>query len=200
MQAGVIVFTKNPVAGKVKTRLAATVGDQQALRIYQALLTHTRDVVLQVNAKRLLFYSEEIIHQDTWPVAFFDKMLQHPGDLGQRMASAFKVGFHTAQPLVIVGSDCAQLRPSIIEKALALLATHEMVIGPAMDGGYYLLGMKNFHPEVFDGIAWSTPQVLEQTLHIIEQQGWSYAIVDTLSDIDTEADWKKYGWILPDNE
>ena len=189
-----IIFIKNPEKGKVKTRLAATVGDDQALRIYLELLRHTRDVAISVEASRFLYYSQWINDQDGWPPAFFHKKLQSGEDLGQKMANAFQETLQSHGKAVIVGSDCASLTPAILEEAFHLLDQYDFVMGPAMDGGYYLLGMKDFTPEVFQEIAWSSEEVGSSTLLKIDQLGKTYSLLPLLSDIDYEEDWNKYGW------
>jgi uncharacterized protein len=195
-QPALIIFVKNPELGKVKTRLASTLGDAQALRIYEALLGHTRTVVQAVPAQRLLFYSDFIATDDAWPDSDFEKFLQTAGWLGERMSSAFATAFIEGGPVLIVGSDCAQLTTGIVEQALAALQDHDFVLGPAEDGGYYLLGMQHYHPEVFNDIAWSTERVFDQTVAILQNHSWSYALTPTLSDIDFEEDWVKHGWVL----
>ena len=146
----------------------------------------------------MLFYSSFIDQQDEWSSDSFDKYLQHSGDLGARMTGAFQQAFSEQQgPVLIIGSDCAQLSTDIIEQGVRALAEHDFVIGPAEDGGYYLLGMRSFSPEVFEGIAWSTEAVFDQTKRIIEAHNWSLALLPTLSDIDYEEDWKKHGWEIP---
>lgn len=190
-----LVFIKNPILGTAKTRLAATVGNEEALKIYKELLRHTREVSLKVNAKRHLFYSHFIDNNDEWNNQDFQKHLQSDGDLGEKMADGFQTAFQKKhQNIVIIGSDCASLTSEIIEQAFLYLNNNDFVIGPADDGGYYLLGMKIFTPEVFQNIAWSTESVFTSTIQIIEQLNKSYATLPTLSDIDYEEDWKKYGW------
>jgi rSAM/selenodomain-associated transferase 1 len=190
----IIIFIKNPELGKAKTRLASTLGPERALGIYIALLGHTRQVVSSVPARRLLYYSSFIDTQDEWSDRDFEKHLQIEGGLGEKMATAFQQAFETETPVLIVGSDCAQLTPDILLSAIDKLKTHDVVLGPAEDGGYYLLGMNRFLPELFQDIAWSTEQVFPQTLAIIEKLGASYGLLPTLSDIDYEEDWDKYGW------
>ncbi len=190
-----IIFIKNPELGKAKTRLAATVGDERALAIYKELLRHTRETVLQIeNCEKYLFYSSFIDKQDDWPNDFFHKKLQPTGDLGTRIKTAFKEVFETNQPVLIVGSDCASLTSEILAKAINDLKENDFVIGPAEDGGYYLIGMNNFQPSVFEDIAWSTEQVLPQTIDEIQNLGKTFGLLTTLSDIDYEEDWEKWGW------
>jgi rSAM/selenodomain-associated transferase 1 len=192
-----IIFIRNPELGKVKTRLAKDLGDEQALSIYKALLQHTKEQVLQINATRFLFYSESIAHHDTWNHSQFQKQLQYNGDLGERMHHAFLSALQQADQVIIVGSDIAQLKASIIDDAFQVLQHHDYVIGPALDGGYYLLGMKQASPELFLNMEWSTDQLCQNTIDRINQLNRSYQLVDTLSDIDYASDWEAYGWPIP---
>ena len=189
-----IIFIKNPELGKVKTRLAKTVGDEKALIIYKALMAHTRDIALAVSTDRLLFYSQEIHPNDQWSTTNFKKHLQATGDLGTKMKTAFQQAFQDHQKVVIIGSDCASLTPTIVKVAFQQLDKHDFVIGPALDGGYYLLGMNQYMPSVFDGIAWSTDSVLADTKQRIKDLKKDYVLLPALSDIDYEEDWIKYGW------
>jgi rSAM/selenodomain-associated transferase 1 len=190
-----LIFVKNPELGKAKTRLAQSVGPEQALKIYRALLGHTRQLAQAVDAQRMLFYSAFIDEKDQWPNNDFAKYLQVSGGLGERMTDAFAQAFaEGGGPVLIIGSDCAQLTPAIVEQGIKALEIHDFVIGPAEDGGYYLLGMRAFHPEVFHNIAWSTETVLTQTLEVVSSNDWSHSLLPVLSDIDYEEDWEKHGW------
>jgi hypothetical protein len=189
-----IIFVRNPEKGKVKTRLAKTLGEDQALAIYKALLVKTRTVAEGVDALRLLFYSVKVREDDGWPGSKFEKRQQQGNDLGERMAHAFEVALNLADAAIIVGSDIAQINTSIIEQAFAKLSSHDYVIGPALDGGYYLLGMKRPSPELFRGMEWSTNQVAKITQERILETGGTLAFAPTLSDIDYAEDWEKHGW------
>jgi len=191
-----IIFIRNPELGKVKTRLARDVGAEKALAIYEALLRHTRETAMQIEARRLLFYSQGIQEKDDWPPAYFDKRLQSGNNLGERMQHAFATALATTDKAVIVGSDIAQIDAEIIKKAFAALDETDFVIGPALDGGYYLLGMKQPTPELFQNMPWSTDQVCALTQQRIRQLGKTYRLVDTLSDIDYASDWEQHGWEL----
>lgn len=191
-----LIFIKNPEKGKVKTRLAKTLGDDQALKIYLALLAHTRKTVEVIEADRYLYYSSFINKEDDWESRSFKKALQIEGDLGQKMGAAFKEVLAQHEKVLIIGSDCASLRPGIIEEAFAALDQRDFVIGPALDGGYYLLGMKTFQPQIFQDINWSTAEVLPQTLEVIKDLEKTVYQLESLSDIDFEEDWEKYGWPL----
>jgi rSAM/selenodomain-associated transferase 1 len=191
-----LIFIKNPERGKVKTRLAATVGDERALRIYRALLKYTRNLALEVASERYLFYSRFIEENDEWSSRQFHKKLQEGEDLGERMYRAFAVTLGRHGKAVIIGSDCPTLTPAIVEEAFRRLDDHDYVIGPARDGGYYLLGMRELRPELFRDIPWSTDQVRSLTIDRIKERGQTYFLLPELSDIDRAEDWEEDGWEL----
>jgi rSAM/selenodomain-associated transferase 1 len=193
MTSFLLIFIKNPRLGYVKTRLARTLGDEAALEIYHILLEKTRLAAIDIPVSRLLFYSEQIQSDDAWPASVFEKWVQTEGDLGVRMQHAFAQAFQLgAEKVAIIGSDCPELKPEILQKAYDLLERHDFVLGPTPDGGYYLLGMRQMESAVFQDIAWSTEQVLTQTISVIEGLGKTYMVLPTLSDIDTESDWTAY--------
>ena len=189
-----LIFIKNPELGTAKTRLAKTVGDERALRIYRELLRHTREVATEVNAERYLYYSKFVDTTDDWLAANFNKALQPEGNLGTRMQTAFAAVLAQHDRAVIVGSDCATLTPEIVEQAFTALNTHDAVLGPAADGGYYLLGLKDLSVDVFSDMVWSVDTVAEVTRQRLADAGKTVAELVELSDIDTEADWVRYGW------
>ena len=191
-----IIFIKNPKLGKVKTRLAVTVGDEKALSIYKKLLDFTQKLAISLPCERLLFYSDEIETNDNWSDIFFQKNKQHGNDLGERMKNAFQKTLLTSKKAVIIGSDCAELTKEILENAFDALEKNDFVIGPAEDGGYYLIGMNYFEPSVFENINWSTEEVLPKTLEKIAHLERKVALLPTLSDTDNEEDWKKIAHLL----
>jgi rSAM/selenodomain-associated transferase 1 len=191
-----IIFVRNPELGKVKTRLAKSVGDEKALEIYKALLDHARETVLQVNVNRLLFYVDRINQNDDWSKDNFSKIVQEGEGLGDRMHHSFVVALKQHEKAVIVGSDIPQINANIIKEAFEKLDDHPFVIGPAIDGGYYLLGMRSPTPELFDDMVWSTPDVFDQTIKRMQNLGGTWHELPTLSDIDYIEDWEKYGWEL----
>jgi hypothetical protein len=189
MSKALIIFIKNPVLGKVKTRLAATVGDVTALEVYKELLDHTQKITLLINADKFLFYSDFLQTEDQWPNDRFIKNLQKGNDLGERMCNAFEyILLNKYRKVIIIGSDCIDLSASIIEDAYILLNHCDVVIGPAKDGGYYLLGMKELHQPLFKNILWGTSEVLKQTLSVCTKLNLKYALLPTLTDIDVEND------------
>ncbi len=193
-ERALLIFIKNPVPGKVKTRLAATVGEDKAMVVYQELLRHTREVAATVPASRLLYYSHWIESADEWPADVFQKLLQQGEDLGARMETAFRRALTQHRYALIIGSDCASLTSGIIAQGFERLRDHDCVIGPALDGGYYLLGMKQVHSTLFRNIAWSTESVFAHTMQAAAAANLTVYQLPELSDIDYEEDWKKYGW------
>lgn len=180
-----MLFVRNPELGKVKTRLAAAVGPEKALEIYLQLLQHTRDITKELPVQKLVYYSESVDTNDLWPNEQYQKRVQPLGDLGEKMEAAFDAAFsegYTA--VVIIGSDCLQLTPDIVLQAYRELEQHDVVIGPALDGGYYLLGMNRLHPELFRNKRWSTEHVFSATLQDIINLQLSHALLPRLSDVD----------------
>ncbi len=184
-----LIFIRNPHLGKVKTRLARTMGDVEALRIYNLLLDRTRRAAQGVSAERWLYYSDFIPEKDEWPEPDFYKKIQHPGDLGERMEASFREAFAAgASKAIIIGSDCPELSGELLLQAFDALDHADFVIGPTPDGGYYLLGMKQLESSVFHGIEWSTETVRSTTVEKIRAAGLSCAEMRVLSDLDTEED------------
>lgn len=184
-----LIFVKNPVPGRVKTRLAASVGNNKALEVYAELLAITKKAALGADAERQVWYSDWIEQNDSWDNDQFSKFLQDGDNLGERMMNAFEKAFENgAGSVVIIGSDCPAISKKHLDGAFYMLKTSEVVIGPSADGGYYLLGMKRFIPDLFSGINWSTPKVLEQTKEIVSNKNLSCSELEQLNDIDTAED------------
>jgi len=184
-----LIFTRNPELGKCKTRLAKTVGDETALDIYSFLLGHTVSVTQNLNAAKQVWYSEEIWEDDIWDDAFYDKKLQKGPDLGIRMANAFQEGFASGyERILIIGSDMFDLDQKDLENAFAQLKENDFVIGPAEDGGYYLLGMKSFEANLFQDKSWGQASVLKDTL--ADLKGEKLAILEERNDVDVYEDIK----------
>lgn len=190
-----IIFVKNPIPGKVKTRLAKSIGNERAVDIYLRLLQHTASITKHVEADKHLFYGDYVNEQDMWDNETYIKKLQKGTELGERMESAFKEVFTAGyRKVLIIGSDCADLKKEILEQACAELEHTDIVAGPTFDGGYYLLGMKQLHPILFADINWSTPQVMNQTLAAIQSIGLQYTFLPKLSDVDEIKD-VPTGWL-----
>lgn len=183
-----MIFVRKPEWGKVKTRLAAAVGNDAALTIYQKLLQHTHSVTSVLKCDKYVYYAESGGENDPWQQGY-EKKLQVSGDLGERMKAAFAELFEKGyQKICIIGSDCFELTTALVETAFLQLNNHDVVIGPALDGGYYGLGMKDSLKDLFAGINWSTEQVLTQTKALVERQALSYWQLPVLPDVDTLAD------------
>lgn len=189
-----LITIKNPVLGKVKTRLAAGLGREKALEIYLSLVRHTCEVALQTEADRYLYYSDFVDETDEWPSDRFYKKAQTTGDIGHRMSRCFEETLPLYEKAILVGSDIPGLSAGILAEAFEKLSHNDFVIGPAEDGGYYLIGMKAFYPTVFEQITWSVPTVFEETIQQMEALGKSWSAVKTLSDVDNVDDWEKHGW------
>ena len=196
MKDALIIFTRNPELGKCKTRLAKTIGDEAALHVYKHLLNHTAKVAREVPAERYVFYSENIIEDDIWDSRFFKKQLQAGCDLGERMHNAFKYLFLKGfEKVVIIGSDLLDLDKHHIQDAFQKLNEFDVVLGPAKDGGYYLLGMKKNHPIIFKNKSWGSSSVRKDTLHDLKEV--DVFLLETLNDIDTFEDAKHYKELKP---
>lgn len=184
-----IIFYRNPELGKVKTRLAASIGDAKAFAIYLLLAQHTRNITDGLPQQKALYYSDYIDTEDVWSNQKFQKFMQSGEDLGDKMHNAFQVGFNFGyKSICIIGTDCLDLTEQIIAEAFQHLLTHDVVIGPAADGGYYLLGMNSLHESFFKNKAWSTESVLTHTLHDANSAGLSVFQLQVLTDIDRVED------------
>ncbi|WP_378186413.1 TIGR04282 family arsenosugar biosynthesis glycosyltransferase [Aquimarina sp. W85] len=178
-----VLFTRNPELGKCKTRLAATIGEQSALEIYKFLLQHTVDVTQMLTVDKEVHYSVKIRENDIWNSLIYSKKKQVGNDLGARMYHAFCEGFDKGyQHIIIMGSDLYDITQNDIETAFEALNTHDFVVGPAVDGGYYLLGMKILTSTVFKNKEWGTNTVLKDTLE--DLKGKNVKILDERNDID----------------
>lgn len=187
-----IIFIKNPVAGKVKTRIAKSSDDATALSIYKKLLEGTHRATVLVDAHKYLYYSDFIDQEDSWNPSVYNKVIQRGVDLGEKMMDAFIEVLSCHDKAVIIGSDCIYLTKEIIEDAFTALDHNDVVIGPAKDGGYYLLGMKQVQMDLFINMPWSSGRELEETLTRVKEKGLQFQLLETLNDIDHIEDWEEY--------
>jgi uncharacterized protein len=189
MENAVIIFVKNPRLGKVKTRLAATIGNDKALNIFLDLTAHTLKAVENAAGDRYIYFSDEIDTSIGQNALTFKKRVQSGVDLGEKMKNAFSDVLNCSyHKVLIIGTDCPGISPGIIQSAFNKLTDTDVVIGPAADGGYYLLGMKALHPRLFDNIEWSTSAVLQTTVERCTQNNLRYQLLEELNDIDEEKD------------
>jgi rSAM/selenodomain-associated transferase 1 len=184
-----IIFYRNPELGKVKSRLAATLGEERALAIYLFMADHTRKLALPASFDKVVYYSSFIDTEDNWSNKDFIKQLQRGEDLGEKMKLAFEESFKSGYKSVcVIGTDCLELTKDILLDAYEVLKWQDVVIGPAADGGYYLLGMNHFIPELFSDKKWSTSSVCADTIGDLNRLHYSYRKLPVLHDVDTESD------------
>lgn len=185
-----LIFTRNPELGKVKTRLAKTIGDVDALQVYKDLLLHTMEQTAVIDCDKYVFYDSAIIENDIWDPITYYKKLQASGDLGQKMQTAFEQLFSKGYTnCIIVGSDLFDLKSEMITTAFTALKSNEVVIGPAEDGGYYLLGLKAMQSSLFKNKEWGTSTVFGATMK--DLQADKTYLLPILNDIDTFEDLEK---------
>ena len=183
-----IIFVKNIKLGKVKTRLAKTIGNEGAFEVYKKLVQITEQETKKVNTTRHIYFSDVIINSK-WEND--DKFVQKGNDIGDRMLNAFKDGFEKGyEHIVLIGSDLPDITPDIINKGFSTLDKSSTVFGPAEDGGYYLIGMTNLIPSIFINKPWSQPNLLNETLYDLETKHISFNLLKKLNDIDTINDLK----------
>ena len=187
-----LIFAKHPRAGEVKTRLGNALGHDAAVAVYRKLIQYTVSQVKPLDCAKELWYGNEIPSTDSWDALEPRRKLQPKGDLGFKMSYAFQEAFQNGAPKVlIIGSDCPDLSTPVLEEAINALNFSDMVLGPAVDGGYYLLGMNAYYP-LFDDIAWSTDSVARTTLEKAREHDLSHYLLPTLSDLDTPEDLAKF--------
>ena len=185
----ILIFTRNPELGKVKTRLAATIGDKNALEVYKLLLNHTQKIISELKVSKTVMYTDEIIIDDIWDNSIYEKRVQFGQDLGAKMKNATAAGFENGyKKVIIIGSDLYDLNAQDITTAFEKLDNYDAVIGPAEDGGYYLLGLKFIPDNIFFNKKWGANAVLKDTL--IDLINHNVYLLDVKNDIDTFDDIK----------
>jgi len=186
------VLTRNPVAGRVKTRLGAAIGPEGALQVYRMLREYTAGVTRACPAEKAVFYSDEIPSRDCFLEVGTLAFLQKGRDFGDRMLHTFTTGFSLGfRHVVLIGTDCPDLQKDLLEEAFRALENHDAVLGPAKDGGFYLIGLKSSHPELFLDRSWSHSSVLQETIDRLNELGTTFSLLPVLQDIDTLEDLKQ---------
>lgn len=182
----VIVFVKNIKLGKVKTRLAKTIGNQAAFEVYSALVKITESATITMSSDKRIYFSESII-DSKWKGC--QKAVQEGESLGDRMKNAFITGFKDGYDrIVLIGSDLPDINARHIENGLQALKQHDVVFGPAIDGGYYLVGLSKMHKAIFENKPWSQSNLLDTTLTELSNNNVSFSLLEALNDIDTFED------------
>jgi len=191
----ILLFIKAPVKGQVKTRLAAILGDDAALDLYRRFVLDILDTLDLTGIPVRICYSpaESGNSVSRWMGPERQYQPQEGADVGERMKNAFQQAFSGgASRVVLIGSDIPDLPAQILNEALAGLVTHDAVIGPARDGGYYLIGFRagTFFPAVFQNIPWSTGAVFERTMAAFDRGSKQVHVLPTWQDVDTIDDLK----------
>ena len=185
-----IIFVKNPELGKVKTRLAKSIGNYAALSIYKKLIYTTQEATSKLDIDRHIYFATKISNK-YWKPDY--KTIQQGVNLGERMLNAFKDGFSKGYDrILLIGSDLPEISEEIINTAYTKLNKKDVVFGPSKDGGYYLIGMTNLHEFIFKNKPWSTTTLLKETLAEIKQRKVGVSLIKTLNDIDIFDDLKQY--------
>lgn len=186
-------FVKIPEKVNVKTRLASEIEKDSALLLYKNFVSDIIDVLMSGKTPfRICFFPQDSKDEiRKWLGNSFKFLPQKGDDLGERMRNAFLQSFSEGfEKTIIIGSDLPDIKNSIIDEAFSSLESNDAVIGPAFDGGYYLIGLKRgiTMPDIFSGIRWSTDSVFRETINILKRSGLKVHILPELRDIDTMED------------
>ncbi len=187
-----VVLTKNPILGFAKTRIAKKVGNIQALNIYEELIHITQDHSGSVDFNLHVFYSNFIDTFDRWPATAIKHLQLQSSDLGERIAHAISTALLSSKKVLVIGSDCPYISPELLTRARSKLDDNDIVIGPSFDGGFYLLGLKMMHSNLFEDVAWSTSNVCAQLLSNCNGLSLTTMLLERLHDIDEIEDWDRY--------
>jgi rSAM/selenodomain-associated transferase 1 len=193
MNLMLLIFVKYPEPGKVKTRLAKNIGSENAALLYREMAeTIIYALSKSTDYGKIIFFDPPERRSDVtrWlKINDLSFIAQEGNSLGERMSNAFSHAFSLGAPkAVIVGTDCPQITTHTISKAFEKLETSEVVIGPSYDGGYYLLGLSRFIPQIFHDIDWSTNLVFDQTVKKLRHNGIKSECLEMLRDVDTVED------------
>jgi rSAM/selenodomain-associated transferase 1 len=186
----ILVFAREPVAGRAKTRLIPALGEEGAARLARVMLGHAL-----VEAAAANLGSVELVgdpHPDDWeaPVGSVATSAQDGADLGERMGNAVERALAHGERVIITGTDCPGLDATRIAEAAGALDSHDVVIIPAIDGGYVLIGFARFDSAIFNGVEWGRGGVLAATLANLQALGWAVWNGEPLADIDEPEDLK----------
>lgn len=189
-----VIFVKNIKLGKVKTRLAKTVGNQAAFEVYKFLLYKLQLETANLNCDKIIYFSDAII-EEKWPGC--KKYVQQGENLGERMHHAIKQTLNSGySKVILIGSDIPDLSSAIIQQAFDELENKTCVLGPALDGGYYLIGLKKAMASLFINKTYSHNSVMKEVIHELNILNESFALLPQLMDIDTFEDLQQYPEIL----
>ena len=183
----VLVFCKNQITGKVKSRLALKIGQKKAFLIYSELVDKTASIVNSLSSEVHVYYSDYIEENDKFNSSKIKKFIQKGNNLGDRIINALNISFKNFSPVVVIGSDLWKLEISDIEDTFRILKNKNVVIGPSNDGGYYLIGMNYLDTKIFENKCWGQESVLNDTIRDIDDKTKIH-LLDEKTDIDTYDD------------
>jgi hypothetical protein len=191
-----LIFVRLPEQGRAKTRLAAGIGNDHALALYRRFVTDTLSLSRHAGYRSVVFFepAEAGGRMTEWLGTGFAFEPQEGKDLGERMYAAFRTAFHGCERAVLLGSDCPDLEPAVLHEAFGSLKEHDGVIGPALDGGYYLIGFSSdtLPAAAFRGIPWGGSRVFEETTSLFREMGLDIHRVAERRDIDDEHDLRQF--------
>lgn len=189
-----IIFTRYPQPGKTKTRLIPALGVEGAANLQRQMTEYTLSQVQKLQKSTAISFEIRFAGGDlqlmhNWLGTELNYQLQGEGDLGKRMENSFLNAFNQgAQEVVIIGIDCPALNTEVLTKAFEKISNWDLLLGPAVDGGYYLIGLRRAIGQLFTNIDWGTAKVLQQTVDIAQQLNLSVAYLETLADVDRPED------------
>lgn len=194
MERALILMTRVPIAGETKTRLMPNLSGKQCIALHEACLKDLVHIQKKLQLPTFIYYSGKLTDKFIRMFPNGVKFIPQVGkDLGARMAHAFSQTLKLHKHVIMIGADVPNLGVPCFEKAFnALEDKNDLVIGPALDGGYYLLGMNTYHPKLFRGISWGGSKVLEKTLEHAQGKGLSYSLLEIMRDLDRVEDLKAY--------
>ena len=197
-----IIMAKAPVPGQVKTRLIPTLGQENAAKLYRTLLRETTGKMLESRICPMQIWCHpNVEHPDFLGLEQQGASLfqQQGNDLGERMHHALAQALQISTSVVVIGCDCPLMTPEFVQTAFADLSgeTFDAVLGPAEDGGYYLLGLKKTEQSLFQNVSWGTAEVLHQTRNNLIELGWRWSELNTLWDLDRPEDFSRFQKLNP---
>ena len=188
----VALFLKAPVLGTVKTRLAKSLGEASALLAYRRMVEFLLGRIGKNGSIHIHYAAESLDPMMVWLGKDYRYIAQLGDGLGARLTNGMETEFaNGANKLIFLGGDCPFVDQETIEKSFIALDSNDVVIGPAVDGGYYLIGMNQNRPELFEGIHWGSETVFAETVKICRSKGLSHWILPEMSDVDDLENWKK---------
>ena len=184
-----IIFSKNPEHNRAQSLLVEDLSEEQALTVHHKLLVYTKEITKRLNCDKAVYYSHHIDNKDLWDNMIYSKGLQQGADRGEKMTDAFTKSFAAGMDrVVVIGTDCIELESYMIKEAFAVLENNDVVLGPAKDGDYYLLGMRKFLPTLLMDKDWKSMNLLMDTILDLKKLEAKYYLLKTLSNIQSLED------------